>query len=360
MSDVATTLSVPRAPAAPIAPARSALFELSMARAREFLREPEAVFWAFAFPVLMALSLGAAFRSSVPDPTPVAVVDSGPAARAAVATLRRSTLIAPTLVPRDQAQLALQTGRVALLVEPGPPPVLSFDRTRNESHLARLEAQALLADPERRAPVIAAQPVAQPGGRYVEFLLPGLIGMLIMGSGVWSVASSVSTARSKQVLKRLMATPMRRRDYLLAQLLGRLFFLPEMVLLIGFGWLVFGIPVRGSLVLTTAVCLLGVFCFGGLGLLVGARARTLEAASALANLVMAPMWLLSGIFFSTERFPAFAQPLIGALPLTALNQALRGIMTEGQPAISVWPQLAILGAWTATGTVLGLRLFRWR
>ena len=163
------------------------------------------------------------------------------------------------------------------------------------------------------------------------------------------------------MLKRLVATPMRRADYLLSQILGRLIFLvPEILLLAGFGWLVFGVPMRGSLVLLFAVCLLGAMSFCGLGLLIASRVRTVEGASGLANLVMMPMWLLSGVFFSADRFPDAFQPLIRALPLTALNEALRGVMNEGLGLPAILPQLAILAAWGLLSFVVALKIFRWK
>jgi ABC-type multidrug transport system permease subunit len=162
-------------------------------------------------------------------------------------------------------------------------------------------------------------------------------------------------------LKRLVATPMHRSQYLLAQILGRLVFLvPEVVVLVGIGWLFFDVGVRGSLLLLLLTCLLGAMTFCGIGLLIASRVKTIEGASGLANLVLMPMWILSGVFFSSERFPDAAQPLIKTLPLTALNQALRGIMTEGRGLASIAPQLAILIAWGLVSFGVALKIFRWR
>lgn len=108
------------------------------------------------------------------------------------------------------------------------------------------------------------------------------------------------------------------------------------------------------------MCVVGALSFAGLGLLVASRARTIEAVSGLLNVVMLPMWVGSGVFFSSKNFPAFAQPFLDALPLTALNQSLRGLMLEGLPLAGVAPQLLILAAWGALAFLLALRLFRWR
>lgn len=342
------------------------LLELTTCKAKEFLREPEALFWVFAFPVLLAVALGLAFREKGPDKIPVGVVEAAPVDRAAawtLAALRRS----PALVPRGyspaEGREALRTGRISLLVEAGPPVVFRFDETRPDSRIARLEADDVLQRTAGRrdaVPVQAAK-VTERGSRYIDFLIPGLLGMNLMGTGIWSLAFSVTTARNRRVLKRLIATPMRKSQYLAAQIFGRLgFLLPEIVILVGAGWLIFGVAVRGSLGLLFITSLLGAMTFCGMGLLTASRVSTIEGVSGLANLVMLPMWLLSGVFFSSERFPDAVQPLINLLPLTALNQALRGIITQGQGLTGIATQLAIVAGWGIVSFAVALKIFRWR
>jgi ABC-type multidrug transport system permease subunit len=342
------------------------LAELTVCRAKEFLREPEAVFWVFAFPVLLAIALGLAFREKGPDKIPVGVVAASPADRSAdrvLTALGRSPALQSRRFSAAEGGEALRTGRISLLVEPGPPLVFRFDETRPDSRIARLEADDALqrAAGRREAVPVRVAKVTEKGSRYIDFLIPGLLGMNLMGTGIWSIAFSVTTARNRRVLKRLIATPMRKSHYLLSQIFGRLGFLvPEMVILVGGGWLLFGVAVRGSLALLFATSLLGAMTFCGMGLLVASRVSTIEGASGLANLVMVPMWILSGIFFSSERFPDTVQPLINLLPLTALNQALRAIMTEGQGLAAIAPRLAILAGWGVLSFAAALKIFRWR
>jgi ABC-type multidrug transport system permease subunit len=201
----------------------------------------------------------------------------------------------------------------------------------------------------------------EPGARYIDFLLPGLIGMNLMGTGMWAIGFSIVTARQRKLLKRLVATPMRKSDYLLSQMLSRLIFLvAEVVAIVGFGWVVFDVAVRGSIILLGLICLLGAMAFSGLGLLVASRSETVEGVSGLMNFVMLPMWLLSGVFFSADRFPDAFQPFIRALPLTALNDALRAVMNEARPLQDVAIELGILVACTLGSFFLALRIFRWR
>src|SRR2546426_777198 len=249
------------------------------------------------------------------------------------AALDRSPALAAAVLDSGEARTQLRTGRIALLVVPGDPLVYRYDSTRTESRLARLEADEALQRARGRPDVASVRDerVTEPGSRYIDFLIPGLLGMNLMGSGLWGVGFSVVQARTKKLLKRFMATPMRRSHYLTSFVLSRLLFLfLEIAALVGFGWLMFRVGVRGSLGSLALVTVLGALSFAGLGMLVASRARTIEAVSGLMNLVMLPMWILSGTFFSYARFPDAMQPFVKALPLTALNDALRAVMIDGR------------------------------
>ena len=337
------------------------LVQLTLARMREFYREPEAIFWVFGFPIVLAFALGIAFRNRGPGELKVAVVDE--ADSALVTALDRSPALAAVVLDSATARAQLRTGRVALVVVPGDPIVYRYDSTRTESRLARLEADEALqrsrgrVDPAR----VRDERVVEPGSRYIDFLIPGLLGMNLMGSGLWGVGFSVVQARTKKLLKRFMATPMRRSHYLMSFIFSRLVFLfLEIAALVGFGWLMFRVGVRGSLGSLALITILGALSFAGLGMLVASRARTIEAVSGLMNLVMLPMWILSGTFFSYARFPDAMQPFVKALPLTALNDALRAVMIDGAALVRVGGPLAIVAGWGLASFAVALRIFRWR
>jgi ABC-2 type transport system permease protein len=341
---------------------RPALVELTSARMKEFLRETEAIFWVFGFPLLLTLGLGFAFREKPPDRIPIGVV-SGPNAAAQMKALAASPALLPRLYDERQGREELRRGKVSLLVSGGPQPVYRFDATRPDSRAARVEADDALQAAAGRRNAFAPHDelVHEQGSRYIDFLVPGLLGMNLMGTGMWGMGFTIANARMKKLLKRLIATPMRKSDYLIAQFLSRLIFLViEIVVVVGFAWIVFGVRINGSIALFALICLLGGMAFAALGLLVASRARTLEAVSGLMNLVMMPMWLCSGVFFSYERFPDAAKPLIRALPLTALNDALRAVMNDAATTGQVLPQLANLAFWTALTYAAGLRMFRWQ
>jgi len=338
------------------------MFQLALARMREFYREPEAVFWVFGFPIVLAFALGLAFRNTGPGELQVGV-GPGPGDSALAATLDSSPRLVATVLDTGTAGLRLRTGRIALLVEPGDPIVYRYDSTRTESGLARLAVDDVLQRSRGRKDLIAIRDdrATAPGSRYIDFLIPGLLGMNLLGSGIWGVGFSVVQARQKKLLKRYMATPMRRSHYLLSFILSRLVFLIlEVVALVGFGWLLFGVAVRGSLLTLAGVTILGAFAFAGLGLLVASRAKTIEGVSGLMNLVMLPMWILSGTFFSYSRFPDAMIPFVKALPLTALNDALRAVMIDGTGLATLGAPIAIVVAWGAVSFVIALKIFRWR
>src|SRR5882724_9396227 len=318
----------------------SPLWELTLARLRIFFREPGAVFWTFGFPLLLSIALGVAFRNRPAQPSIVAVVSLElERALAADAQLR------PRLLDGPGAEEALRTGKADLVVLPGPPISYLYDPARPESRLARALADAALHP--RGPPATVDKPVIEPGSRYIDFLIPGLLGMQLMSAGMWGVGYVMVDMRTRKLLKRLVAT-------------RALFLLLELPVLLGFAYLVFQVGVAGSILLLLAVSLLGALAFAGLGLLVASRAQNTQTVSGLINLVMLPMFVTSGVFFSTARFPDGVQPLLRVLPLTALNDALRAVMIDGGGLRAVAPQCALLAGTAAITFVAALRVFRWR
>jgi ABC-2 type transport system permease protein len=341
------------------------LVQLSSVRFKEFIREPEALFWTFAFPIILAIGLGIAFRNRPPEVVHIAVVGPSAAASRVAAAARADSGIAVEELSADSARVALRTGRVALVVVPQADGQLQyqFDETRPDARNARLLADNAIQRGNGRADVVSVNEshVRERGSRYIDFVIPGLLGMNIMGSSIWGLGYTIVDARRKKLLKRLVATPMSRAEYLVSYLISRIALLVgEVVVLLGFAALFFGVPVRGPVLQLAVIVLASVFAFGGLGLLIASRARTIEGASGLMNVTMMPMWVLSGVFFSSENFPRAFQPLIQALPLTATNDALRASMLRGAGWSVIGPEIAILGAWTVATLWLALKWFRWR
>lgn len=339
---------------------------LLMARLKEMKREPEVIFWVFGFPLLLALGLGIAFRNKPGDTTSIAIVDT-PGAQWAVDLIehsQRKNMVRSTLLSREQAAKGFRLGKYDLVVEVKPDGSFQyvFDPARPESVLSKSEVDDVLQNAAGRQNPVATSAVtsSEPGSRYIDFLIPGLIGMNVMNAAMWGIGFAVVDMRQRKLLKRFVATPMRRSDFLLALASSRLLLMiTEVGLLLGFGVLVFHMRVLGAVLTILIIGAIGALGFAGVGLLTASRAQKIESVSGLINVVMMPMWIFSGVFFSYERFPAVIQPFIKALPLTALNDALRATILEGSSFASQGGRMLVLVIWGGISFVLALKWFRW-
>ncbi len=337
----------------------SSLYQLTRIRFMLVWREPEAVFWIFIFPILLAVGLGIAFRDRPPDVLPV-----GATTVQLTRALAAENGLHALQMDESTGKHALDTGAIVLLaIEQQGGVVYQYDETNPDARNARLLADRAVqaAGGQREAVATRNNLVHETGSRYIDFVVPGLLGMNLMGSAIWGLGFAIVEARQKKLLKRMVASPMPRWQYLAAFLLSRLAMLViEVVVFLGFAGLVFGVPFRGSLLQLGFLCVLTSMAFSALGLLISSRARTMEAASGLMNLVMLPMWILSGVFFSASRFPAVIQPFVRALPLTAANDAFRANMLQGAGINHLMIQVGILLAWLVVPFAISLRIFRWR
>jgi len=339
---------------------------LLMARMLELKREPEVVFWVFVFPLLLALGLGIAFRNKPGNAASVAIVE-GAGSQQAQTLLARSPhhdQIKVQVMSPEDAHKGFRLGKFDLVIEPGANGAVNYryDPARPESVLAKAEVDDALQVAAGRKDTVPTTAVtsSEPGSRYIDFLIPGLLGMNLMNSGMWGIGFALVDMRQRKLLKRFVGTPMRRGDFLLALASSRLILMIiEVGLLLVFGALFFHMRVLGSVGAIALIASLGSLTFGGVGLLTASRAQKIESVSGLINLVMMPMWIFSGVFFSYERFPAIIHPFIKALPLTALNDALRASILEGTPLTHQWTRLLILAIWGGVSFVLALKWFRW-
>jgi len=345
----------------------SPLFELIKARLREFYREPGIVFWVFVFPLLMAMGLGVAFRSKPPALPKVAVVlldqDS------AQATVWSNKLIVSSQIEAErkdaaQAQHALARSQVDLIVtlkDSGA--TYSFDPKKETALPARLVVDQVLQKAAGRVDPVPTQDksIIEPGSRYIDFLIPGLIGMNLLGSSMWGVGYNLVVARKRKLLRRYAVTPMRRPHFLLSYILSRSLFLTlELSVLVTFGVLVFDTTISGSVLAFILASAVGAAAFAGISLIIGGQLDNTETANGWMNFVQLPMYVLSGAFFPYEHFPKWMHPPIQCLPLTALNDALRAVYNEGANILAIAPQLGVLGAWGLLGFGVALRTFKWQ
>ena len=337
----------------------NSLYELTATRFRLFLREPEALFWVFIFPILLAVGLGIAFRNRPAD-----VLHVGATSADLVQAMNVGNALNAIVIDEAAGTHDLATGRIVLLAVRKPDGVAyKYDETNPDARNARLLADKAIqrAAGQKEAVHASNDLVHETGARYIDFVVPGLLGMNLMGSAIWGLGFSIVEARQKKLLKRFVASPMPRWQYLASFLLSRLLLLViEVGVFLGFARLVFGVPFRGSLWELAFLCILISLSFSALGLLIASRAKTMEAASGLMNFVMLPMWILSGVFFSATRFPEVIQPLVRALPLTAAIDSLRANMLEGIALSHLLLPVAVLLAWLVIPFMVSLRIFRWR
>lgn len=357
------------------------IYQMVLTRLIEFIRKPQAVFWVYFFPLMMAFSLGIAFREK-----PVQEMET----KVALASGGSDRLSAPiTSIPAwieslkgfqivkempesgkgslESALDLLRRGRVDAVIEwteaSGPAGIrVHTDPTRIESTLAKARLEAAYAKsqhPELKP--FPEVPLSLGGLRYIDFLIPGLLGINLMGGGLWGVGYALVDLRVRKLLKRFAATPMKVSDLLTSLAISRFIFtMGQLLVLVGVSWLTFGVTIRGNFFEFLFLVCLGGFCFLTIGLFVACRVTTYEAVNGIMNLVMLPMYVFSGVFFSAERFPEFMAPAIKILPLTALNDALRAIMNEGRSLSSLGLELGILTFWTVLCLFLAIRFFKWR
>lgn len=337
----------------------TSLYQLTWTRFLLFLREPEAIFWVFVFPILLAVGLGIAFRNRPADVLPV-----GATTTQLTQALAADKGLHAAIMDEAAGTHALATGDIDLLAIQRPDGVVyKYDPTNPDGRAARLLAERAIQTAAGRRDAVASRNefVRETGARYIDFVVPGLLGMNLMGSAIWGMGFSIVEMRQKKLLKRMVASPMPRWQYMASFILSRLLMLViEVAVFVGFARLAFGVPIRGSLVDLGIICLITSLAFSALGLLIASRARTMQAASGLMNLVMLPMWILSGVFFSASRFPAVIQPLVQALPLTAANDALRSNMLQGIGLSHLMMPMMILLAWLVVPFAVTMKIFRWR
>lgn len=337
----------------------SSLYQLTLTRFLLIVREPEAIFWIFVFPILLAIGLGIAFRNQ-----PAEMLGVGATTAQLTSALSGDKGLAVSTMDEPEGVQALATGHIVLLaVQTANGVVYRYDNTNPEGRLARLlvDRDVQAAAGRRDAVTAEDQLIHETGSRYIDFVVPGLLGMNLMGSAMWGLGFAIVEARQKNLLKRMVASPMPRWQYLTAFLLSRLVMLViEVGVFLGFARLAFDVPSRGALWQLGLLCVLTSLVFSAMGLLVASRARTIEAVSGLMNLVMLPMWIMSGVFFSATRFPAVIQPLVQALPLTAAINAIRANMLQGTGLAHMTAPVGILMAWLVVPFAVSLRIFRWR
>jgi ABC-2 type transport system permease protein len=194
---------------------------------------------------------------------------------------------------------------------------------------------------------------------YIDFLVPGIVGMTVMQLGLFGVAFGFVHLKRTGALRRLFATPTSPAYFLGAQVASRLIIaFVQVVILFGIGiW--FGLQMFGDYVSLAVIVLLGSMIFLAIGYSIASWAKDENQAAPVANLISLPMMFLSGVFFPRDAMPDFLANITQFMPLTYIIEALRAVVNNGSSLTSLGPQLLGMGVWAAITFVLAVRLFKW-
>ncbi len=358
-----------------------AFVKLFIVSLKEFARDRMAFFWTLAFPVLFMLLFGAIFSGSDSSKSQVGLVveDKGPAGEGLAQAFGNVPVFDLYRGDRESEMAALKMGkrRVVVILPAGLTEAVAHQQTgavevyydpsqQMSAQYVLTIVQEVLNQAERH--ITGVKPmfsmnlmtIQAQRMRNIDYVVPGILAMALMQLGIMSVSLHVIALRQNQVLRRLGATPLRRTSLLASQVVFRvLVALTQAVLIVLVARLVFNVQMIGSWLTLFGVVLCGGLTFVGLGYLIASVAPTEDSGLAIAQIINFPMMFLSGIFFPVETMPGFLKPIITAMPLTYLGDALRQVMVGASALHPLSLDIAVLGAWLLVCVVLSVRLFRW-
>ncbi|MDR1556890.1 MAG: ABC transporter permease [Tannerellaceae bacterium] len=360
------------------------LYRLSVAQFLETIREPEVLFWGMIFPVLISIGLGLAFTQKSELKFQVLVVEEQPTELDSLLRIYAQPILRNgqeahvwkvtdqvlgntgfTFVHSDwrSAIVALKRGEADMIVSDSLGKVAyHFDPHNSQAQLVYLKLSSLIQSPVSvmdtgQSPV---EPLTLKGVRYIDFLVPGLISFGIMSSIMWGISYTIIERRSQKLLRRMVATPMKKSNFLIALMFVRILMnVVEALILFFFAWLLFDIHIQGNIGALVVLFLAGNLAFTGIGVLVSSRTSRTEVGTGWINAVTMPMMILSGIFFSYHNFPEWSIGLIKLLPLTALTDGIRSIFNEGGGWMEILSPSIALSLFGITCFIAGMRLFKW-
>jgi ABC-2 type transport system permease protein len=370
------------------------LWQLITALFREIIREPGVLFWGILFPILMSLGLGLAFTKKADVIRKVAIINNreiseNSAENSVVGDfLQKNCEKNPSAESNswnwkyvikdaklgnsifmfynmkwDEAMKFLKRGTInVLLVDLKDSLEYHFDPMNSDAELTYLKLSNIVGKGE----VISAKaiseikPLTVTGTRYIDFLVPGLITMGVMMSSMWGISYGIIEKRSKKLLRRLVATPMKKSHFLIALITVRILmnFIESSVLLI-FALFAFKMSIQGSISALILTYLAGNIAFAGIAVFASSHTSNTEVGNGLINFVVFPMMVLSGIFFSYQNFPDWSLPVIKNLPLTMLTDGVRSIINEGAGYHEVALPILILLSVGVLFFTAGLKIFKW-
>jgi ABC-type multidrug transport system permease subunit len=360
------------------------LYRLSIAQFLETIREPEVLFWGMLFPVLISIGLGLAFTQQSELKFQVLVVEEHPRELDSLLYMYAQPVSKNgkdvhiwkvsdnilgntefTFVHSDwpSAIVSLKRGEADVIVSDSLGKVsYHFDPHSSQAQLVYMKLSSLIQAPVMATdtPQAPVEPLTLKGVRYIDFLVPGLIAFGIMSSIMWGISYTIIERRSQKLLRRMVATPMKKSNFLIALMFVRILMnVVEALILFFFAWLLFDIHIQGNVGALLVLFLAGNLAFTGIGVLVSSRTSKTEVGTGWINAVTMPMMLLSGIFFSYHNFPQWSIGLIKLLPLTALTDGIRCIFNEGGGWMEILSPSIALSIFGVICFIGGMRMFKW-
>ena len=356
---------------------------LLVAELKNFFRERMALFWMFIFPVFFMLLFGFVFGGDeAPMKLRIGVVIEGedPAVQEMIQGLSQIPLIEEVHRGSLEGELAALRGRKRDGVLIFPEGIvgklgrneeveftLYYDASRTNTYRVLLAVvQEFLSRSEEfitgkeRLFELKPEPIQVRSFRGIDYMTPGIVAMTLMQLGLFGVAGTLIAWREQRILRRFWAAPLSRSVFALSVISQRLLVsLMQAALILSVGVAVFKVALVGERVLIAGVVLLGALTFISIGYMVASFVRSTEAGNAILQILNFPTMFLSGVFWPVEWMPGVLKPVIYALPLTYLGDALRQVMVEATPLVPLWVDLAVLGGWLAVTAGLAVRFFRW-
>jgi len=366
---------------------RKPIIQLILIQFREFYREPGILFWAIVFPVLMAWGLGIAFTHKAEQKRDIAFIenhtqpdtlfrgiitnyakkDSSSKEHFLRYVIRSGNKKTGFTVYRfipstwEKSAKLLKQGSILIIIEEKEGKLFyHYDPFNNDAQLTYMQLSSFISKGKPLEPAAEIKPLTQKGTRYIDFLVPGLIALNLMMSTMWGISYSLIEKRSKKLLRRMVATPMKKSSFMLSQLIARLVLnILEAFIVFIFAYFYFGITIQGNFIALIILYFAGMLCFTGISILVSSRTANTYVGNGLINAVVMPMMVLSGIFFSYHNFPDVVIPYIQALPLTILGDGIRSIFIEGAGFGEIFSPTIILSLIGILTFGVGLKIYKW-
>ena len=340
-----------------------------LANMKMTVRNRAALFWNLAFPAIFIVMFGAVFGNDAMQQFSVGIAGADTPTRAAVTQAMQSSDAFDVHAGTTDAELAAlrDDDRTVVLVFPeaggdAPIEMVTSDAGGPTQQIAIGATRSVVMEVAGASSgiSIAQRSISTQNASYIDWFIPGILGMSLMNSGIIGISTSFVSFREKGILRRIKVTPFALWKFLLARIVAALAMsLITSGILIGIGWLLFDLTVRGNWALILLALLLSAMAMLAIGYAVAAVARNTEAAGSYANMITFPMMFLSGVFFPLGAMPGWLQPLINLMPLKYAVEALRGPMLDGAGVGETWPQLAVLLVIFAVFLAFAVRFFRW-